>query len=247
MKEKIDLKGNHRNNDDHGGIDSSVNDLRADSIRVDGPIGNNSRVAEFNKWGYVLSQQKTIMKIVATSKSLFPSQDHSEMEIVFLKQQQFSLLSEANSTHSHYYYLICTMIFTVIHQSHLGLLISILGVRNILHCQEGFLINRNKLISQSWIKESTPILFQMKDIVQKVTLEPFGVAHLHLRSQERPPLSGRVPDKQKQADISKLDKGINPNPFPNEIYSLGGPFRTILGYSSPSQESGTSSSVRKGS
>ena len=55
MKEKIDLKGNHRNNDDHGGIDSSVNDLRADSIRVDGPIGNNSRVAEFNKWGYVLS------------------------------------------------------------------------------------------------------------------------------------------------------------------------------------------------
>ena len=30
------------------------------------------------------------------------------------------------------------------------------------------------------------------------------------------PVSGRVPDKQKQADISELDKGINPNPFPNE-------------------------------
>ena len=35
MKEKVDLKGNHRNNDD--GIDLSVNDLSADSIRVDGP------------------------------------------------------------------------------------------------------------------------------------------------------------------------------------------------------------------
>ena len=50
----------------------------------------------------------------------------------------------------------------------------------------------------------------------EVTLEPFGFAHLHLRSQEHPPLSGRVPDKQKQADILELDKGINPNPFPNE-------------------------------
>ena len=27
------------------------------------------------------------------------------------------------------------------------------------------------------------------------TLEPFGVVDLHLRSQERPPVSGRVPDK----------------------------------------------------
>ena len=39
-------------------------------------------------WGYVLSEQRTIMKIVATSKSLFPShcaEDHSEMEIVILK------------------------------------------------------------------------------------------------------------------------------------------------------------------
>ena len=35
------------------------------------------------------------------------------------------------------------------------------------------------------------------------------------------PVSGRVPDKQKQADISELDKGINPNPFPKENYGQG--------------------------
>ena len=51
----------------------------------------------------------------------------------------------------------------------------------------------------------------------------------------------------RQADILELDKGINPNPFPNERYSLGGHIRTIWGCSSPSQESGTSSTVRKGS
>ena len=55
-------------------------------------------------------------------------------------------------------------------------------------------------------------------MVEDITLAPFGIANLHLRSQEPPPVSGRVPDKQKQADISKLDKGINPNPFLNEIY-----------------------------
>ena len=84
-------------------------------------------------------------------------------------------------------------------------------------------------------------------MVEDTTLEPFGVDYIHLRSQERPPLSGRVPDKQKQADILELDKGINPNPFPNERYSLEGHIRTIWGCSSPSQESGTSSNVRKGS
>ena len=41
----------------------------------------------------------------------------------------------------------------------------------------------------------------MNDMVEDVTLEPFGVAYLHLRSQEhppsqeRPPVSGRVSDK----------------------------------------------------
>ena len=33
--------------------------------------------------------------------------------------------------------------------------------------------------------------------------------------------------QQKQANISELDQGINPNPFPNERYSLGGHIRTI--------------------
>ena len=35
----------------------------------------------------------------------------------------------------------------------------------------------------------------MKDIVKDIIFEPLGVADLHLRSQERPPVSGRVPDK----------------------------------------------------
>ena len=41
----------------------------------------------------------------------------------------------------------------------------------------------------------------MNDMVEDVTLEQFGVAYLHLRSQERPPsqerpsVSGRVSDK----------------------------------------------------
>ena len=53
--------------------------------------------------------------------------------------------------------------------------------------------------------------------------------------------------EQKQADISELDKEINPNPFPNEKYSLGGHITTIWSCSSPSQKSEMSSSVRKGS
>ena len=35
----------------------------------------------------------------------------------------------------------------------------------------------------------------MNDMVEDTTLEPFGVAYLHLRSQERPPVLGRVPSK----------------------------------------------------
>jgi len=35
----------------------------------------------------------------------------------------------------------------------------------------------------------------MKHIVKYITLEPLGVSHPHLRSQEHPPVSGRVPDK----------------------------------------------------
>ena len=35
----------------------------------------------------------------------------------------------------------------------------------------------------------------MKYKDKDITLEPFWVADLHLRSQVRPPLSGRVPDK----------------------------------------------------
>ena len=34
----------------------------------------------------------------------------------------------------------------------------------------------------------------MKDMLKDITLEHFGVADLHLRSQEHPPMSGRVPD-----------------------------------------------------
>ena len=48
------------------------------------------------------------------------------------------------------------------------------------------------LISWSWMKESTPILFQMKDMVGDITLEPFGVPDLLQECQERPPKSGSV-------------------------------------------------------
>ena len=35
----------------------------------------------------------------------------------------------------------------------------------------------------------------MKDMVMEITLDQFGEAVHHLRSQENPPVSGRVPDK----------------------------------------------------
>ena len=50
------------------------------------------------------------------------------------------------------------------------------------------------LISLSWMKKSTPILFQMKSMVGKIKLEPIGVLDIHLRSQEHPSKSGSVPD-----------------------------------------------------
>ena len=35
----------------------------------------------------------------------------------------------------------------------------------------------------------------MKDMVEDIILEPLGVADLHLKSQEHPSVSGRVPDR----------------------------------------------------
>ena len=55
------------------------------------------------------------------------------------------------------------------------------------------------------MKESTPILFQTKDMVKDITLEPLGVSYFHLRSQEHPPVSGRVPDKCPNLPFSTLD------------------------------------------
>ena len=130
------------------------------------------------------------------------------------------------------------------HWNHLGFLISIPGVRNVLqshevflidakynfedreksntsHCmyfkkeihwctqnhlrtsssmlQEGYIRNilvqiyfsscrNSQPISQSWMKESTPI---MKSMVRDITLDPLGVPHLHPKSQKRPPKSRR--------------------------------------------------------
>ena len=59
-----------------------------------------------------------------------------------------------------------------------------------------------------------------------MTLVPLGIRDVHPKSQEHPPLSGKVPDKRKQSDILELDKGINPNPFPNDKYGQGHNIRT---------------------
>ena len=45
------------------------------------------------------------------------------------------------------------------------------------------------------MKESIPIFFQIKYMVKDITLTPFGVDNLHLRNEECPPLSGRLPHK----------------------------------------------------
>ena len=51
----------------------------------------------------------------------------------------------------------------------------------------------------------------MKDIVKDITLEPLGVADLHLRRQERPPVSGRVPDKYPNLSFSilEIERSVN--------------------------------------
>ena len=45
----------------------------------------------------------------------------------------------------------------------------------------------------------------MKDRVNDITLDYLGVVDLHLRSQERPPVSGRVPDKCPDISFSVLE------------------------------------------
>jgi len=59
------------------------------------------------------------------------------------------------------------------------------------------------------MKESTPILFQLKDMIEDIILEQNGVDDLHLRSQECPPLSGRVPDKSPDPSSSILEITVN--------------------------------------
>ena len=56
------------------------------------------------------------------------------------------------------------------------------------------------------MKGSTPILFQKKDMVKDITLEPLGVADLHFRSQKCPPVSGRIPNKYPDIFSSFGDK-----------------------------------------
>ena len=51
----------------------------------------------------------------------------------------------------------------------------------------------------------------MKDMVKDNTLEPFGVDDLHLRVKERPPVSGRVPDKCPYLSFSALGKDRSVN------------------------------------
>ena len=58
-------------------------------------------------------------------------------------------------------------------------------------------LNRIKQIFPRLVKESTSIPFQMKYMVEDIILEPFGIVDLHLRNQECPPVSGRVPDRSK--------------------------------------------------
>jgi len=50
------------------------------------------------------------------------------------------------------------------------------------------------LISQIWIKESTPILFQMNNMPEDIKMKQFVVPDLHFSGQEYPPKSGNVSD-----------------------------------------------------
>ena len=51
----------------------------------------------------------------------------------------------------------------------------------------------------------------MNDMVEDTTLEPFGVVYLHLRSQECPPVSERVPGKCPNLSFSVLgiERSVN--------------------------------------
>ena len=44
------------------------------------------------------------------------------------------------------------------------------------------------------MKELPRYFSSMTDMVAEIQLEPLGVPDIHLRSQEGPPKSGRVPD-----------------------------------------------------
>ena len=68
------------------------------------------------------------------------------------------------------------------------------GIKLVLIFSQYYLYRFVMLISRSWMKESTPILFHMKVMVMDITLKRLGVPDLHLRTQERPPKSGSVPD-----------------------------------------------------
>ena len=49
----------------------------------------------------------------------------------------------------------------------------------------GFVTSVGALISQSWKKELSPIVFPITDMVSDFILEPNGVPDLHLRNQEQ--------------------------------------------------------------
>ena len=51
----------------------------------------------------------------------------------------------------------------------------------------------------------------MQDMVKDITLEQFGVDDLHLRSQEHPPVSRRVPEKCPYLSYSVLGIGRSVN------------------------------------
>ena len=62
----------------------------------------------------------------------------------------------------------------------------------------------------------------MKYMVEYITLEPLGVVDPHLRSQERPPVSGRVPDKCPDLSFSVLEIEKSANIFEDITFkSLG--------------------------
>ena len=101
------------------------------------------------------------------------------------------------------------------------------------------------------MKELTPILFCMTDMVNDLELEPVGVPHLHQRHQEHPPKSRRFLrntlffDIFSHAYISEVDEGINPNSLLIIRYGQEHAVKSNWGSWSPLQGSGTSSKVKK--